>query len=167
MVHTAFPGRLAPAPALCPLCSVPYYKEKAAAAQGAPRAARHKGQQPRTAAPNASVSPCVSPSTKFYAKPRTRHFVPRTQFGVKFPWRCRRRRRMSADGDGFYTLRQSEPPQRYFTRFLQTLPVFYTNPPDFAEVLRRLYAAMVDSRGPVALQYTCARRTGPRGGEVW
>src|SRR5699024_6620060 len=58
--------------------------------------------------PNASVSPCVSPSTKFYVKSRTRHFVPRTQFAVKFPCRCRRRRHMSADGDGSRLFRQSE-----------------------------------------------------------
>ena len=61
-----------------------------------------RGQQPRTAAPNASISPLLkSPSTKFYGKSRTRHCVPRTQFAAKFPCRCRRRRRMSADGDAF------------------------------------------------------------------
>src|SRR5699024_1772436 len=92
--------------------SVPYYKEKAAAAQGA-------------------------------------------RSGSRNSTRCTR-------GNS-----RARLPQRYFTRSLQILPVFYTDPPDFAEVLRRLYAAMVDSRGPVALQYTCARRTGPRGGEVW
>ena len=47
-----------------------------------------------------------SPSTKFYGKSRTRRFAPRTQFAVKFPCRCRRRRRMSADGDDFRFFRQ-------------------------------------------------------------
>src|SRR5699024_4203157 len=41
-----------------------------------------------------------TPSTKFYGKSRTRSTAPRTQFAAKFPCRCRRRRRMSADGDG-------------------------------------------------------------------
>src|SRR5699024_3249523 len=103
-------------------------------------------QQPRTAAPTATVSPfemsglrcphraarlgrrlhsataapapprCIrrrrrsapQPSTKFCGESRTRHFVPRTQFAAKFPCWCRRRRRMSADGDGFYTFSKSE-----------------------------------------------------------
>src|SRR5699024_10287240 len=64
---------------------------------------RHRGNSRARQLPNAAISPCVSPSTKFYGKSRTRRFVPRTQFAVKFPWWCRRRRRMSADGDGFYT----------------------------------------------------------------
>ena len=51
-----------------------------------------------------------SPSTKFYGKSRTRRFAPRTQFAVKFPCRCRRRRRMSADGDDFRLFRQSGLP---------------------------------------------------------
>ena len=51
--------------------------------------------------PNAAVSPCVSPSTKFHVKSRTRRYAPRTQFAAKFPCQCRRRRRMSADGDDF------------------------------------------------------------------
>src|SRR5699024_7612474 len=43
-----------------------------------------------------------TPSTKFYGKSRTRSTAPRTQFAAKFPWRCLRRRRMSADdGDVF------------------------------------------------------------------
>ena len=45
--------------------------------------------------------PLESPSTKFCGKSRTRRFAPRTQFAAEFPWWCRRRRRMSADGDGF------------------------------------------------------------------
>ena len=42
-----------------------------------------------------------TPSTKFYGKLRIRSTAPRTQFAVKFPCRCLRRRRMSADGDVF------------------------------------------------------------------
>ena len=61
----------------------------------------------RLAASAAGGARLRSPSTKFYGKSRTRHFVPRTQFAVKFPCRCRRRRRMSADGDGFRLFRQS------------------------------------------------------------
>src|SRR5699024_9570865 len=48
-----------------------------------------------------------SPSTKFCGKSRTRRYAPRTQFAAKFPCRCRRRRRMSADGDDFRIFRQS------------------------------------------------------------
>src|SRR5699024_4252405 len=48
-----------------------------------------------------------TPSTKFYGKSRTRRYAPRTQFAAKFPCRCRRRRRMSADGDDFRLFRQS------------------------------------------------------------
>src|SRR5699024_2842840 len=51
-----------------------------------------------------------TPSTKFCGKSRTRRYAPRTQFAVKFPCRCRRRRRMSADGDGFRLFRQSGLP---------------------------------------------------------
>ena len=51
-----------------------------------------------------------SPSTKFYGKSRTRRFAPRTQFAVKFPCRCHRRRRMSADGADFRLFRQSGLP---------------------------------------------------------
>ena len=74
----------------------------------------------RLAASAAGGARLRSPSTKFYGKSRTRHFVPRTQFAVKFPWWCRRRRRMSADGDGFYTFRQSEQ------RLLRCLTLEYT-----------------------------------------
>ena len=69
----------------------------------------------RLAASAAGGARLRSPSTKFYGKPRTRHFVPRTQFAAKFPCRCRRRRRMSADGDGFYTfstVSETRPPGR-------------------------------------------------------
>src|SRR5699024_5872280 len=52
--------------------------------------------------------PLESPSTKFYSKSRARSKAPRTQFAAKFPCRCRRRRRMSADGDGFELLPQSD-----------------------------------------------------------
>ena len=55
----------------------------------------------RLAASAAGGARLRSPSTKFYSKSRTRSKAPRTQFAVKFPCRCRRRRRMSADGDRF------------------------------------------------------------------
>src|SRR5699024_8820155 len=53
-------------------------------------------------------SPLESPSTKFTPKPRTRRRAPRTQFWGKFPCRCRRRRRMSAGGDGLKIFRPSK-----------------------------------------------------------
>ena len=58
-----------------------------------------KGQQSRTAVPDAPVSPFGFPFDKISAKIAHSSHTPRTQFCLKFPWRCRRRRHMSAVGD--------------------------------------------------------------------
>ena len=79
----------------------------------------------RLAASAAGGARLRSSSTKFYAKSRTRHCVPRTQFDVKFPRRCRRRRQMSADGDDFRLFRQS----RVLADLHKTRVVFWQNKP--------------------------------------
>ena len=52
--------------------------------------------------PNAAISPFGIPFDKILRQiAHSSLGAPRTQFAVKFPCRCRRRRRMSADGDVF------------------------------------------------------------------
>ena len=103
----------------------PLRKTKGRAAGETPAARCTRGNSRARQLPNAAVSPCVSPSTKFYAKSRTRHCVPRTQFDVKFPRKCRRRRHMSADGDDFRLFRQS----RVLADLHKTRAVFWQNKP--------------------------------------
>ena len=78
-----------------------------------------------------------SPSKKFYGKSRTRHFVPRTQFAVKFPWWCRRRRACPPTATDFILFRQSEQ------RLLRCLTLEYTMHKvfqGFAPCIRYLFA---------------------------
>ena len=63
--------------------------------------ALQRGQQSRTAVPDGPVSPWIPFRQNFYPKTAHSSRAPRTQFWAKFPWRCPRRRRMSAGGDKF------------------------------------------------------------------
>src|SRR5699024_3839868 len=106
-----------------------------------------------------------------------------TQFGVKFPCRCRRRRHMSADGDGFRLFRQSgaapakaEPP--IFTKRkacpmqTQVLPVNEQSIALAAQLLRRgelvalptetVYGIAADARNPEAVKKIFAAKGRPQ-----